>query len=123
MPGLQYMFTGRTLVQAYSEILGERGTDAEWYARDDALAPWERGNTINGTTAHRFARLIGEQKWRIALQPRLAIGSVGRRAVGGKGKIAARLFGPLTRVPVLREAAVHRIYLCSHEAPRFAARR
>jgi SAM-dependent methyltransferase len=109
MPGLQYLFSGRTLVRAYAEILGERGADAEWYARDPALAPWERGNTINGTTAHRFAHLVGEQEWRIELQPRLSIGSVGRRAVGGKGKLLASLFGPLTRVPVLCECALHRI--------------
>jgi SAM-dependent methyltransferase len=109
MPGLQYMFSGRTLVRAYAEILHERGADAEWYARDYALAPWERGNTINGMTAHRFVHLIREQKWRIELQPRLSIGSVGRRAVGGKGKVLARIFAPLTRVPVLCEAALHRI--------------
>src|SRR5207247_9065923 len=39
MPGLQYLFTGRTLIRAYCEILGERGVDADWYVRDCALAP------------------------------------------------------------------------------------
>lgn len=109
MPGLQYLFTGRTLIRAYCEILGERGADAEWYARDRALAPWERGNTINGMTAYGFARFIRQQDWRVALRPRLPIGGVGRRALGGKGKGLARVFGPLTRVPVLREVALHRI--------------
>jgi SAM-dependent methyltransferase len=109
IPGLQYMFTGRTLIQAYSDILRERGAVAEWYDRDDLLAPWERGNTINGMTAHRFARLIREENWRIELHSRLPIGGVGRRAVGGKGKVLARLFRPLTGVPVLCEAALHRI--------------
>jgi SAM-dependent methyltransferase len=109
MPGLQYMFTGGTLVRAYSEILRERGADAEWYARGDVLAPWERGNTINGMTARRFVHLVREENWRIELHPRLPIGGVGRRAVEGKGKVLARLFGPLTRVPVLSEAALHRI--------------
>lgn len=109
VPGLQYTFAGRTLVQAYCQIVSERGADAEWYGRDDALAPWERGNTINGMTAHRFARLIREENWRIELRPHLPIGGVGRRAVGGKGKVLASLFGPLTRVPVLCEVALHRI--------------
>jgi SAM-dependent methyltransferase len=108
-PGLQYVFTGRTLVQAYCELLRERGADAEWYARDDGLAPWERGNTINGMTARRFERLIREGNWLIELHPRLPIGGVGRRAARGKGKVLATLFGPLTRVPVLCDAALHRI--------------
>jgi SAM-dependent methyltransferase len=109
MPGLQYLFTGRTLVRAYSEVVAERGVDAEWYARDCALAPWERGNTINGMTANGFARLIRQQDWRVALRPRLPIGGVGRRALGRKAKMLARVSGPLSRVPVLREVALHRI--------------
>ena len=108
-PGLQYMFTGRTLIPAYCEILRERGAYADWYARDGDIAPWERGNTINGMTARRFERLIREQNWRVELHPRLPIGGVGRRAEAGKGKVLAGLFGPLTRVPVLSDAALHRI--------------
>jgi SAM-dependent methyltransferase len=117
MPGLQYMFTGRTLIQAYCQILRERGAVAGWYGRVEALEPWERGNTINGTTAHRFARLIGGEDWRIVLHPRLPIGGVGRRAARGKGKVMARVFQPLTRIPVLREVALHRITYVLQKPP------
>jgi SAM-dependent methyltransferase len=108
-PGLQYVFTGSTLIRAYCQILRERGADAEWYSRHDLLAPWERGNTINGMTAGEFSRLIKEANWSVELHARLPIGGVGRRAAGGKGKLLAMLFGPLTRVPLLRDVALHRI--------------
>jgi hypothetical protein len=60
-PGLQYMFTGKTLIAAYSEILQERGAEASWYGRESVLADWERGNTINGMTERRFERLLADQ--------------------------------------------------------------
>jgi SAM-dependent methyltransferase len=109
VPGLQYLFSGKTLIRAYTDILEERGHDAFWYARDSSLASWERGNTINGTTAHCFARLIRRQGWRVELHSRLPIGGVGRRAQAGKGKILAHVFRPLTHVPLLRDVALHRI--------------
>lgn len=108
-PGLQYMFTGKTLIAAYSDILQERGAEASWYGRESVLADWERGNTINGMTERRFERLLADQGWRIELHPQLPIGAVGRRRGGGKGKLLARAFGPMTRVPGLREVATHRI--------------
>jgi 2-polyprenyl-3-methyl-5-hydroxy-6-metoxy-1,4-benzoquinol methylase len=109
VPGLQYMFTGKTLLRAYINILDERGPDASWYGRDRTLAPWERGNTINGTTARRFAQLIRSQGWDVVLQSRLPIGGVGRRAQAGKGRFLAAVSRPLTRVPLLRDVALHRI--------------
>ena len=36
-PGLQYLFTGKTLIQAYREILDERGSAAGWYGRSGEL--------------------------------------------------------------------------------------
>lgn len=117
IPGLQCMFTGKTLIQAYCQILRERGAVAAWYGRVEALEPWERGNTINGTTAYRFAHLLGSEQWSIELQPSLPIGGVGRRAARGKGKVVARVFRPLTRVPVVREVALHRITYVLRKAP------
>ncbi len=108
-PGLQYAFTGRTLIRAYREILDERGPDASWYGRTDDLAAWERGNTINGMTHHRFSRLTQDQGWQVELNPLLPIGAIGRRAARGKGRLLARVSGPLTRLPGAREVALHRI--------------
>lgn len=45
-PGLQCLFTGQTLIEAYCEVLRQRGEAAAWYGRPAHLAPWERGNTI-----------------------------------------------------------------------------
>ena len=43
VPGLQYFFSGQTLVSAYNELLAERTTDVSWYDRGP-LEDWERGN-------------------------------------------------------------------------------
>jgi SAM-dependent methyltransferase len=108
-PGLQYLFSGETLMRAYSEILAERGPAATWYGRPNGLADWERGNTINGTTARQFSRYIRRQGWQVELNPRLPIGAVGHRAAHGKGKVLARVFAPLTRLPGFQEVALHRV--------------
>jgi 2-polyprenyl-3-methyl-5-hydroxy-6-metoxy-1,4-benzoquinol methylase len=112
-PGLQYLFSGRTLVEAYSRILASRGQDAAWYKRDQLeLRPWERCNTINGTTLRSFRKLIKDGDWKIVKHSRPPIGSMGRtvvrhsrlwhRALAGLGK-------PLVRIPVLQEAFLHRV--------------
>lgn len=116
-PGLQYAFSGRTLIRAYREILDERGSDALWYGRADDLAEWERGNTINGMTHRRFSNLVRDQSWRVELNPMLPIGAVGRRASRGKGRLLARVSGPLTRLPGIREVALHRITLILSKPP------
>jgi hypothetical protein len=107
-PCLQWVFDGGTLIEAYRQILADR-PDAAWYARTHGLEEWERGNTINGTTGRQFAQLIRDQGWGVQLHPRLPIGAVGRRTSSGKGRVLARVCGPLTRAPGLREAVTHRI--------------
>jgi SAM-dependent methyltransferase len=58
-PALHYFFSGETLLRAYHEVLEERGAEADWYKRlSPQLLPWERGNTINGTTCAGFRRLL-----------------------------------------------------------------
>ncbi len=115
MPGLQYLFSGRTLVEAYCQILRDRGPEAHWYGRAGALEPWERGNTINGTTSRRFAQIVREGDWDIVLHARLPIGAVGRRAQAGRGRALAVLARPLTRIPGVQEAALHRITYILHK--------
>jgi SAM-dependent methyltransferase len=111
LPCIHYFFSGETLVRAYSEILEERGESADWYKRSSAqLEPWERGNTINGTTLAQFRRLIRERDWKVVLHSRKPIGSIGRN--GSKlraGALLSRPFGLATNIPGLREMFLHRI--------------
>lgn len=110
-PGIQYLFSGATLVRAYSEILDKRGADALWYKRQSPhLEPWERGNTINGTTLRSFNALIRELNWKVVHQSRKPIGHIGRNSSKNRIRmIMARLFCPLTYIPGLQEIFLHRI--------------
>ena len=66
-------------MRAYHDILLERGDEAEWYRRGSPeLEPWERGNTINGTTFARFRALVDDLDWRIVRESKRPVGSVGR---------------------------------------------
>jgi len=111
LPCIHYLFSGKTLVRAYHEILQERGADAGWYRRSSPqLERWERGNTINGTTLAKFRRLIRPSDWNIRLHSARPIGSIGRNAA--KLRAAALLspaFGLAARVPGLQEIFLHRI--------------
>ena len=107
-PGLQYLFSGRTLIDAYREILDGRGPSAEWYARGP-MEPWERGNTINGTTDRVFRRLARRQGWELTFQAHLPIGTVGRRADSAPARLLGTVAAPLTRVPGVQEMVLHRL--------------
>ncbi|MCI3952946.1 MAG: putative methyl transferase [Burkholderiales bacterium] len=110
-PGLQYLFSGQTLLKAYCEILDERGETADWYRRRSAnLEYWERGNTINGTTLARFRRYVRQTRWTILRHSRKPIGSIGRNASKSlllKG--VACLCAPFAYLPALEEVFLHRI--------------
>jgi SAM-dependent methyltransferase len=110
-PGIQWLFTGRTLVNAYYDVLKERGDSASWYNRSRRdLDAWEKGNTINGTTAAGFAKIVNLRPWRVVLQGRIPIGTVGRNICTRKAlaRICTLLL-PLTFVPLLQEVFLHRI--------------
>lgn len=111
VPGLQFMFSGRTLVKAYYEILQERGDNAYWYRRSTPeLEAWEKGNTINGTTFHKFRKIYREQKWKKIFQSRKPVGSVGRMFEKNKlMKVISKVFVPLTYIPFVQEIVLHRI--------------
>jgi len=108
VPGLQYVFSGPTLISAYRQLLAERDSDVSWYDRGP-MEEWERGNTINGTTNREFQQLIRAQDWDVLFQSFEPIGAVGRRAQAGKGRWLALASRPLTRVPGLQEVALHRL--------------
>jgi len=76
-PFVQCFFSGRDLIEAYNEIIDERGAEASWYKRGNRdLEPWERCNTINGTTSRRFRELISDGNWRVYYEyhPPLLVG-------------------------------------------------
>ena len=111
LPGLQYLFSGATLTRAYYEILRERGSDAEWYWRAaPELEAWEKCNTINGTTYRAFGKLIREGGWKIVMNSRAPIGSIGRNVSRKRSyRAISRLFVPLTALPGLQEIFLHRV--------------
>lgn len=111
MPGIHYLFSGKTLVRAYYEILQERGDAAYWYKRNSPqLHPWERGNTINGTTLAKFRRLIREGGWKVLLHSTKPIGSIGRHATRMRSAaLLAPAFGVAAKLPGLQEVFLHRI--------------
>jgi SAM-dependent methyltransferase len=111
LPGIHYLFSGKTLVRAYHELLQERGEAARWYWRNSPqLADWERGNTINGTTLAKFRRLIRGGDWKTVLHSEKPIGSIGRNASRLRGAaLLSPALGLAARVPGLREIFLHRI--------------
>jgi SAM-dependent methyltransferase len=111
IPGLQYLFSGATLTRAYYEMLRERGIDAQWYWRDaPELEAWEKGNTVNGTTYRGFGKLIREGGWKVVMNSRAPIGSIGRNASRKLSyRLMSRIFAPLTALPGLQEVFLHRV--------------
>jgi ubiquinone/menaquinone biosynthesis C-methylase UbiE len=111
IPFIHYFFSGKTLVQAYYEILQERGEDAYWYRRNSStLRSWEKGNTINGTTVAKFQNLIKQKNWQVILQGRKPIGSIGRNVSQNKLMNLLSIFlYPLVSIPILQEVLLHRI--------------
>jgi SAM-dependent methyltransferase len=110
-PCLHWVFSGRTLIAAYSQLLEERGRAAAWYKREvPEPLPWERGNTTNGTTHAEFARLVGDSGWRIVCHSSKPIGSVGRNA-SRRSSVSNFMshLEPLTAAPYLRELLTHRV--------------
>lgn len=110
-PGLQYFFSGGTLVKAYYEIIQERGEEAQWYKRKTPiLEEWEKGNTINGTTFRQFRRIVKNQNWKIIFLCRKPIGSIGRSIENKKWvKAFSTLIIPFTYIPFIQEIVLHRI--------------
>jgi SAM-dependent methyltransferase len=110
-PGIHYLFSARTLVKAYCEILEERGPDAYWYKRSSTqLESWEKGNAINGTTLAQFRRLLTNSNWQILRHSRKPLGSIGRNVSKRRAwRTISHFFYPLIFVPGLQEIFLHRI--------------
>ena len=111
MPGIHWLFAGKTLVKAYSEILDERGVEANWYKRSSSvLQPWEKGHTINGTTFGSFKKMVKGMDWKRTRYIHVPIGSIGRNISRNKFiPTLSKLLIPLTFMPGVREIFLHRI--------------
>ncbi|WP_414752449.1 methyltransferase domain-containing protein [Anabaena sp. CCY 9910] len=111
IPFIHYLFKGEILMQAYYEILQERGEEAHWYYRHSSeLKSWEKCNTINGTTVAKFQKIIKTQNWQIVLKTCKPIGNVGRNISQNEIiNLASILLYPLASMPILQELFLHRI--------------
>jgi ubiquinone/menaquinone biosynthesis C-methylase UbiE len=109
-PFIHYFFKGRDLIRAYNEILDERGEEAVyWYRRPcRELEPWERLETINGTTKRKFRRLMRETNWKVfhEFKPPMATALAQRRPVLKPVVLVAQGLGQL---PIFEEFLSGRI--------------
>lgn len=105
-PFLHYFFTGKELIDVYNEILDERGDEARWYNRKSRdLEPWERGNTINGTTLQKFRHQIKETGWNVYYRNVLPLGRAGGKVVSNSpiAKPLSYVIQPFASLPLLEE--------------------
>jgi hypothetical protein len=118
-PCIQVFFSGQTLVEAYCDILEERGAEADWYNRARRhLERWERCNSVNGTTVSGFGGLVRDRDWSVVLDGKKPLGSVGRNASKRAllEYISPALY-PMAAVPGLREVFLHRITYILEKRP------
>jgi len=110
-PSLHWFFSGRELVRAYDGAIAERGPGAAWYRRrSPELAPWERGHTLNGTTAGRFQELARTAGFSTVAWPILPLFRTGRfRERLPVFGLLAPWFALAARLPKLGELAQHRV--------------
>jgi len=114
MPALQWFFSGKTITNAYNEILLKRGQEAYWYSRTNGeLSEWERLPTLNGITVRGFRKIIVQQKrWNIVYWGNRPIFSHGRRAEMVVFRVLQNLFSLPARLPLLVELLLSRICCC-----------
>jgi SAM-dependent methyltransferase len=110
-PCLHWFFSGAELVRAYDAAIAERGPGAAWYRRrSPALASWERGHTLNGTTAGRFRQLARAAGFTTVAWPMLPLFKTGRflqrQPILG---LLAPVFALAARLPGIGELAQHRV--------------
>ena len=115
MPALHWLFSGKTITDAFNSILQQRGSETYWYAIDTELADWERSPSLNGITVAKFRRLVAKNKgWKILYWSKEPILSDGRRADLLIFRILRKIFVLPARLPILEELFLGRI-CCSLE--------
>lgn len=108
-PFIHYFFSRKDLIEAYGEIIDERGEEAQWYKRRHRnLEPWERLNTLNGITKRKFRQLIKHGKWNIYYEHN----SPPLRVVSQKHpplRLIRHMIYPFAQLPILEEFLCERI--------------
>lgn len=110
-PAMHWLFSRDILMQAYNEIISERGESAQWYARKSVdREPWEALDQINGTSAKSFRRVVMEQRWGIIEESYPGLFLSGRRARRSRVfKLMSRMNGIFAHLSGLREIFADRI--------------
>jgi SAM-dependent methyltransferase len=116
MPAIHWLFSGKTIANAYFEIIKKRGKEAYWYDREDPdLKEWERLPSLNGITVSKFRRIIAANYgWKILHWGKEPILNDGRRANMLVFRIIKKLFILPARLPILEELFLGKI-CCSLE--------
>jgi len=107
-PCVHYLFSGKTLARAHSEMIQQR--NEYWYYRPPELQPWERCHTINGTGVRTFDKLMKRSGFVSICRVDPPLFSVGRNASKMRvAKAAAILCRSLQLIPFTKEISTHRI--------------
>ncbi|OFZ25071.1 MAG: hypothetical protein A3D92_20035, partial [Bacteroidetes bacterium RIFCSPHIGHO2_02_FULL_44_7] len=111
IPCIQYFFSGEDIIEAYNQIVKERGDKASWYARPEpGLRSWEKGHNVNGLTKQKFFKLVQQCGFRVYSQNHIPLFSTGRlQSRYPSLRIAGKILAPLARIPYLDEIFNHRI--------------
>ncbi len=111
IPGLNCLFSGEPVFQAYQEIIRDRGEEAYWYAPvKRELEYWEKFPSLNGITISKFRKIIKKNKgWHLTFWNTAPIFSGGRASEKRIFRLLRRLFVLPARLPVLEEFFLDRI--------------
>lgn len=107
-PCVHYLFSGKTLARAHSEIVEQR--KEHWYYRPPDLQPWERCHGVNGTGVNEFDKLVKQSGFVSAQRVDPPLFSTGRSASKMRfARTGAVMCRNLQRIPIIKEAVTHRI--------------
>lgn len=108
-PFIHYFFSGKDIVDAYNEIIDERGDEAIWYKREKSdLEAWERLGMINGMTRRKFRSLIKETNWNLYHEHKPALFE-GWSKEHSAWNIIRFMINPFTQIPWFDELLPARI--------------
>jgi len=115
LPFLEWVFSPKSLNQAYNEIMDTWGEEDEWLAHqsDDTYGEWAEvtgGIGINGITYRRFEDIVHDIGFSKVEYVRNPVFSVGVRANRSRAfRTASKLIGPWLRIASLRDYLSHRL--------------
>jgi len=109
IPALHWFFSGKTISEAYMDIIKER-EGSHWYAPENfPLDDWEKLFSLNGIKIHKFKNILSQQKWSVIDSKIKPILTDGRRSSKLPFKLLSSLLTPLAYIPYLNEYFVGRV--------------